>query len=60
MIYLLFYCKDSGDREDWNVYYTPVEAFSTPALRDKRIQELALADPDLEFETCDVELDKPD
>ena len=58
MIYLLFYSHDTGDREDWNVFYTPVEAFSTPALRQQRQDELAAQDPGLEFETTEVMLDQ--
>lgn len=26
-IYLLYYDKDDGSRENWNTFYTPVEAF---------------------------------
>jgi len=40
MIYLLFYDTDTGENEEWNTFYTPVEAFSTPELREKRVAEL--------------------
>ena len=36
MIYLLYYDTDYGSREEWNTFYTPVEAFRTPADRDAR------------------------
>lgn len=36
-IYLLYVdTVDSGGREEWNVFYTPVEAFTTPQNRDSR------------------------
>lgn len=61
MIYLLFYDTDRGDREEWNVFYTPVEAFSTTAERDARMAFLrdAVDEDDepcnYEFETRDIE-----
>lgn len=57
MVYLLFYSHDSGDAEDWNTFYTPVEAFSTPEYREARRLNLAALDPDLGFEERDVEVD---
>lgn len=58
-LYLLFCSYDSGDREDWNVFYTTVEAYSTAALRQQRHTELAADDPDLCFEHREIELDQP-
>lgn len=55
-VYLLFYDKDTGSREDWNTFYTPVEVFSTQELRDKREDELMASDHDLEFYTCELEV----
>lgn len=40
MIYLLYYDQDTGSREEWNTFYTPVEAFSTPELRAERAEQL--------------------
>lgn len=57
MVYLLFYSQDNGDREDWNVFYTPVEVFSTPALRLSRQLALAAQDPHLQFHTQDLQVD---
>jgi hypothetical protein len=39
-VFLLFYSKDEGSREDWSVFYTPCEAFSSDADRLRRIQKL--------------------
>jgi hypothetical protein len=36
MVYIVFYDNDTGSREDWNVFYTPFEAFTTAAARDTR------------------------
>jgi hypothetical protein len=57
IIYALFYSHDDGNREDWNVSYTPVELFSSHVSREKRIQDLTAQDADLEFETRDLTLD---
>lgn len=57
MVYLLFYSHDNGDREDWNVLYTPVGVFSTPVLRLSRQMALAAPDPHLEFHTQDMQVD---
>ena len=57
IIYALFYSHDDGNREDWNVFYTPVELFSSHAKREQRIKELAAQDADLQFEMQDLTLD---
>ena len=57
-VYLLFYDTDEGNREDWNVFYTACEAFSTPELRAARQTVLEGEDPNLEFHTEDLEIDK--
>ena len=56
MVYLLFYSHDSGDAEDWNTFYTPVEVFATPELRRARQLELAQQDPELGFEERDMQV----
>lgn len=62
-IYLLYYDYDHGDRENWNVFYTPVEAYSTKELRDARIEEVKKA-PDygdtLSYHEVDREIDAPE
>ena len=39
-LYLLNYDTDTGSREEWNIFYTPTEAFSTDELRKARIEVL--------------------
>lgn len=39
-VFLLFYSKDEGNREDWSVFYTPVEIFSNADARQRRIDQL--------------------
>lgn len=39
-VYLLFYDTDNGDREEWSVFYTPIECFAEDHLRKERIKEL--------------------
>ena len=36
-IYLLYYDTDYGNREEWNTFYTPCEAFDSEAKRQARI-----------------------
>lgn len=65
-LYMLAY-EDSrleGASEQWDVFYTPIEAYSTPDLRKKRKSELkAERDPDdgtlipYVFEEWIIELD---
>lgn len=42
-IFLLYYDTDNGDREEWNTFYTPVEAFTTDGRRECRKKELVIA-----------------
>lgn len=42
-LYMLSFDTDNGEREDWNVFYTPVEAFSSEQLRQDRIDYLTNA-----------------
>lgn len=56
-VYILFYDHDgTGDREEWNTYYTPCEAFASAADRDVRKQALKAADPDLVFHELDLDM----
>lgn len=71
-IYVLIYDTDNGNREDCNIFYSPVEVFADAATRDQRIDyvsknsqyEIGFRTEDLEFETThDFELPehlKPD
>ena len=36
-LYLLYYDTDSGSREEWNTFYTPVEVFDSAKKRQARI-----------------------
>lgn len=63
MIYLLFYDTDNGSREEWNTFYTPVEAFSSEELRNARKAKLMQAvddegeDCEYNFHEVEVEVD---
>jgi hypothetical protein len=39
-LYLLAYDSDDGNREDWSVFYTPLELFKTEEDRQKRMDYL--------------------
>jgi hypothetical protein len=54
-IYLLQFCRDDGSREAWSVFYTAEEAYETEELRAARIDYLRSRDPELDFETSDLE-----
>ena len=63
MIYLLYYEINGGegDREEWNVFYTPVEAFSDSATRTKRkdfILSRVSVNDRVEFNEVEVEVSK--
>lgn len=64
-LYLLYYDTNEGDREEWNVFYTPCEIYSTEQLRQDRITVLEGAvdeegDPrNYEFEKQEVVIDTP-
>lgn len=54
-LYMLSYDRDTGSREDWSIFYTPVEAFSSEDLRNQRIEELKKAVDDIDDEPLDYE-----
>lgn len=58
-IYLLFYDTDNGDREEWNTFYTPWEAFTTKEARAerKKVLEKRYANLGVTFEEQENELD---
>ena len=58
-VFLLQYSKDTGSREDWNVFYTPVEVFTSATDRHQRIEELAAKDSRLDFEKTEVLIGHP-
>ncbi len=42
-VYALFYdFEEGGDRENWNVFYTPLEIFTDKAVRDARKDYISL------------------
>lgn len=56
-LYLLYYCEEDGSREEWSVFYTPCEIFTTDAARQKRKLELEQDEEcDYKFHTDEVEL----
>lgn len=55
-VYVLQYDADTGGREDWNVFYTPLEVFLTPELRDARKAYISANKPNLEFHETDIEV----
>lgn len=54
-LYLLFYDKDTGAREEWNTFYTPVEVFTTPHKRADREQQVKDAGFDTFTEDVDAD-----
>lgn len=59
-IYLLFYDTDHGEREEWNTFYTPVEAFETKELRKDRRKFLTGKYRELEFHEIDLDISTKD
>lgn len=56
-VYLLYHDTDgSGGSEEWNVFYTPVEVFTDPALREARKVYIKSVKPNHEFHTVDIEI----
>lgn len=41
-VYVLFYGKETGDREDGNIFYTPIEVWDSKSLAEQRREELFL------------------
>ena len=57
MVYLLFYeTEETGDREVWNTFYTPVEVFGEVGTRNDRIKALRKIHPNIEFHEIEVEV----
>jgi len=56
-IYLLYYDKDTGSREEWSVFYTPCEAFKNEAERNVRKRVLQSTEPELEFHFDTLEME---
>lgn len=53
-VYLLFYDTDDGSREEWNTFYTPVEAFPSAEARQLRRDWLSKKYKLLEFYELDL------
>lgn len=56
-LFVLQYSVDDGSRESYNVFYTPVEVFSSEELRDQRIEELKKEDEEYDFIKTEMFLD---
>lgn len=54
-IYVLIYDYDHGNREDCNIFYSPIEVFADAATREKRIDLLCKTNPDIGYRTEDLE-----
>lgn len=54
-VYVLIYDVDYGSREDCNIFYSPIEVFADPETRQKRIDFIAKANPDVGFRTNDLD-----
>lgn len=59
-VYILSYDTDSGNKEDWNPFYIPFEAFHTPEDRQRRVDFLKSLDGHLEFLEKDLDPMGPD
>jgi hypothetical protein len=55
-VYVLIYDVDHGSREDCNIFYSPIEVFSTAAARQARIQKLTDLNEDIGWREEDLEL----
>lgn len=56
-VYVLIYDTDIGNREDCNIFYSPIEVFADPATRQKRIDFIeANAGYDIGFREEDLDL----
>jgi hypothetical protein len=56
-VYLLYYDNDTGGREDWNTFYTPVEVFLSEAERQARIDVIKAQSEDYTDDDCFYEVD---
>ena len=57
-LYLLYYDNDSGDRENWNTFYTPVEVFLSEKERQDRIDAIKSQSEDYTDDDCFHTVDK--
>ena len=57
-VYLLYYDNDNGDRENWNIFYTPVEVFLSEAERQARIDVIKSQSEDYTDDDCFYKVDK--
>ncbi len=55
-VYVLIYDHDHGNREDCNIFYSPIEVFADPETRQKRIDFLADTNEDIGWREEDLEL----
>ena len=57
-VYLLIYDVDEGNREDCNIFYSPIELFDDPVTRGERIRLLQQTNPEIGFRTEDLEVNR--
>lgn len=57
-VYLLYYDTDHGDREEWNIFYTPCEVFATDAERQSRIDVIKSQSEEYTDDDCFHKVDK--
>ena len=56
-VYVLIYDTDNGSREDCNIFYSPIEVFTDPETRAKRIEFIENnTDYDIGFRTEDLDM----
>lgn len=54
IVYMLYYDTNSGDREEWNTFYTPGEAFVSDSDRKERIKHIKTLTSEYEFHEVDI------
>jgi hypothetical protein len=55
-VYVLIYDHDHGNREDCNIFYSPIEVFADAETREKRITLLSKTNPDIGYRVENIEL----
>jgi hypothetical protein len=56
---LNFDTDNTGSREEWNTFYTPLEVYSKDELREIRVEELKIVNKDYVFHRTTVTIDTP-
>lgn len=59
--YVLYYDRDTGNREDWNMFYMTPQVFLNKDLLDKRMEFLKSKDiPDFDVFVTEVDITDQD